>query len=209
MLLEGVPVRGSGRPDSRPCCSTRVLAVKVVGDGGGGPEPGGGYPGGRHRPESCPAGGGGASGRVVPCVGALVRPPGRAPTGVPSGVPGGGPRGEGTTIIPATVTTYSASSRVVRVTINGMLGTRVAGLAPGQKVDLGDWRAETLRWDELEDDQVMASVSSCDPGGLTAGACGHSRTRRGSSWTSSPAGADVGVSGGWGGKLCDQDEGAV
>lgn len=65
-----------------------------------------------------------------------------------------GPGGEAAAVVPAAEATYSASSHVVHITINGVRKTTVAGLAPGQKVDLGDWRAETLSWDTVEDDQA-------------------------------------------------------
>ncbi|MEW6400016.1 MAG: GerMN domain-containing protein [Bacillota bacterium] len=67
-----------------------------------------------------------------------------------------GPEGETSPIIPATVATYSATARVIGITINGVRGTKVAALAPGQKVQLGDWRAEVVRWDTLEDDRAYA-----------------------------------------------------
>lgn len=75
-----------------------------------------------------------------------------------------GPLGEATTVIPATEATYSASSRIVHVKINGVRGHRVAGLSPGQKVDLGDWRAETLCWDIVEDDQAYGFSLALRPG---------------------------------------------
>lgn len=65
--------------------------------------------------------------------------------------------------VPATQGSYSPSSRVLSLTINGIRSVAAEGLSPGQSLEINDWRAATLTWRRTEDDQAVSFALALQP----------------------------------------------